>query len=329
MGSDLRGWSQVHGRAARGRNRRSQPAQDRLARIRFGVRAKSGAHDCTRAARAHARDSRCGDAAGRTGRYHPSNVVDARAPRASGGADRRRALSAACAQRGQLAGHASRGFGAGCPRRQRGGGAGVARTDRRAARGRLLGPGPARGGVCAGLPDAQGTGCVPRARSCAEAGTVRGVPRRRQAARNRRPCGRRHRARAGSPALARGGAARDGGARSDAGGEAARRRRVAGGACGGRVSGSASAGVAGFEKAEVTRGGVPLAELHRTSLESRFAPAVFFCGEVVHCTGRLGGFNFQWACRAGSRRGWRRALRARVGGEVHRTRGGPRRRPAR
>jgi predicted Rossmann fold flavoprotein len=59
------------------------------------------------------------------------------------------------------------------------------------------------------------------------------------------------------------------------------------------------AGCAGYDKAEVTRGGVPLAELHRTTLESRRHPGLHFCGEVVNVTGRLGGFNFQWAWSSG------------------------------
>jgi predicted flavoprotein YhiN len=59
------------------------------------------------------------------------------------------------------------------------------------------------------------------------------------------------------------------------------------------------AGTAGYDKAEVTRGGVPLAELHRTTLESRLHEGLYFCGEVVNATGRLGGFNFQWAWSSG------------------------------
>ncbi len=58
-------------------------------------------------------------------------------------------------------------------------------------------------------------------------------------------------------------------------------------------------GTDGFDKAEVTSGGVPLRELHRTTLESRLVSGLHFCGEVVHCTGRLGGFNFQWAWSSG------------------------------
>ena len=58
-------------------------------------------------------------------------------------------------------------------------------------------------------------------------------------------------------------------------------------------------GTDGFDRAEVTAGGVPLRELHRVSLESRRAPGLHFCGEVCHATGRLGGFNFQWAWSSG------------------------------
>lgn len=58
-------------------------------------------------------------------------------------------------------------------------------------------------------------------------------------------------------------------------------------------------GTDGYQKAEVTCGGVPLAELQRGTLESRRVPGLHFCGEVVNCTGRLGGFNFQWAWSSG------------------------------
>ncbi len=58
-------------------------------------------------------------------------------------------------------------------------------------------------------------------------------------------------------------------------------------------------GTAGFEKAEVTAGGVRLTDLHRSTLESRRAPGLHFAGEVIAVTGRLGGFNFQWAWTSG------------------------------
>lgn len=55
------------------------------------------------------------------------------------------------------------------------------------------------------------------------------------------------------------------------------------------------AGTEGYEKAEVTAGGVDTAELSSKTMESRKVPGLFFIGEVVDVTGHLGGFNFQWA----------------------------------
>jgi hypothetical protein len=51
----------------------------------------------------------------------------------------------------------------------------------------------------------------------------------------------------------------------------------------------------GYEKAEVTAGGVDTRGLSSKSMESRLVPGLFFIGEVVDVTGHLGGFNFQWA----------------------------------
>jgi predicted Rossmann fold flavoprotein len=51
----------------------------------------------------------------------------------------------------------------------------------------------------------------------------------------------------------------------------------------------------GYEKAEVTAGGVDTAELSSKTMESRKVLGLFFIGEVVDVTGHLGGFNFQWA----------------------------------
>jgi len=51
----------------------------------------------------------------------------------------------------------------------------------------------------------------------------------------------------------------------------------------------------GYEKAEVTAGGVDTRELSSKSMESRLVAGLFFIGEVVDVTGHLGGFNFQWA----------------------------------
>jgi predicted Rossmann fold flavoprotein len=59
------------------------------------------------------------------------------------------------------------------------------------------------------------------------------------------------------------------------------------------------AGTEGFEKAEVTGGGVDTAELSSQTMEARKLPGLYFIGEVVDVTGQLGGFNFQWAWSSG------------------------------
>ncbi len=54
----------------------------------------------------------------------------------------------------------------------------------------------------------------------------------------------------------------------------------------------APAGNFGFDKAEVTKGGVDTNELD--NLESKLTKNLYFIGEVVDVTGELGGYNFQW-----------------------------------
>jgi predicted Rossmann fold flavoprotein len=58
-------------------------------------------------------------------------------------------------------------------------------------------------------------------------------------------------------------------------------------------------GTEGFDKAEVTTGGVDTGELQARTMESRTVPGLFFIGEVVDVTGWLGGYNFQWAWASG------------------------------
>lgn len=55
----------------------------------------------------------------------------------------------------------------------------------------------------------------------------------------------------------------------------------------------------GYRPAEVTGGGVALDEVQRGTLESRRAPGLFFCGEVLDAFGPIGGHNFQWAWSTG------------------------------
>jgi predicted Rossmann fold flavoprotein len=59
-------------------------------------------------------------------------------------------------------------------------------------------------------------------------------------------------------------------------------------------------GTLGYEKAEVTAGGVPLTEVDASTLESRVAPGLWLCGEILDVEGRLGGFNFQWSWSSGT-----------------------------
>ena len=59
----------------------------------------------------------------------------------------------------------------------------------------------------------------------------------------------------------------------------------------------------GYEKAEVTAGGVDTDELSASTMECRKVPGLFFIGEVVDVTGQLGGFNFQWAWASGAAAG--------------------------
>lgn len=63
------------------------------------------------------------------------------------------------------------------------------------------------------------------------------------------------------------------------------------------------AGTEGYDKAEVTAGGVDTDELSAKTMESHKVPGLFFIGEVVDVTGQLGGFNFQWAWASGAAAG--------------------------
>lgn len=51
----------------------------------------------------------------------------------------------------------------------------------------------------------------------------------------------------------------------------------------------------GYDRAEVTLGGVSTDELSSATMEAKKVPGLYFIGEVVDVTGWLGGYNFQWA----------------------------------
>jgi hypothetical protein len=58
-------------------------------------------------------------------------------------------------------------------------------------------------------------------------------------------------------------------------------------------------GTEGYDKAEVTLGGVSTEELSSQTLESKKVPGLYMIGEVIDVTGWLGGYNFQWAWASG------------------------------
>jgi predicted Rossmann fold flavoprotein len=59
------------------------------------------------------------------------------------------------------------------------------------------------------------------------------------------------------------------------------------------------AGTEGYEKAEVTAGGVDTSSCSSKTMESAKVPGLYFVGEVLDVTGHLGGYNFQWAWASG------------------------------
>ena len=58
-------------------------------------------------------------------------------------------------------------------------------------------------------------------------------------------------------------------------------------------------GTLGYNKAEVTSGGVDTRHLSSKTMAASTVPGLYFIGEVVDVTGWLGGYNFQWAWASG------------------------------
>ena len=56
----------------------------------------------------------------------------------------------------------------------------------------------------------------------------------------------------------------------------------------------------GLAKAEAAAGGVDVAEIDPTTMQSRLIPGLFFCGEILDITGKLGGYNLHWAWASGA-----------------------------
>jgi predicted Rossmann fold flavoprotein len=55
----------------------------------------------------------------------------------------------------------------------------------------------------------------------------------------------------------------------------------------------------GYRKAEVTGGGVDLAEIEPRTMESKLHPGLFLSGELLDAFGPIGGYNFLWAWATG------------------------------
>jgi predicted Rossmann fold flavoprotein len=58
-------------------------------------------------------------------------------------------------------------------------------------------------------------------------------------------------------------------------------------------------GTLGFEKAEVTAGGLSLDEIDSRTMQSKLVPNLYFAGEVLDLDGPIGGYNFQAAFSTG------------------------------
>jgi predicted Rossmann fold flavoprotein len=58
-------------------------------------------------------------------------------------------------------------------------------------------------------------------------------------------------------------------------------------------------GSLGFKKAEVTAGGVDLAEVDSRTMQSKLLPGLFLAGEILDLDGPIGGYNFQAAFSTG------------------------------
>lgn len=64
----------------------------------------------------------------------------------------------------------------------------------------------------------------------------------------------------------------------------------------------------GYRKAEVTGGGISLAEVDPRTLQSRRVEGLYICGEILDAFGPIGGYNFLWAWCTGRAAGVAAAL---------------------
>ena len=54
-----------------------------------------------------------------------------------------------------------------------------------------------------------------------------------------------------------------------------------------------------WQNAQVTAGGIPLKQLRKNSLESKWISGLFFSGEILDLHGECGGYNLNWAWCSG------------------------------
>jgi predicted Rossmann fold flavoprotein len=62
-------------------------------------------------------------------------------------------------------------------------------------------------------------------------------------------------------------------------------------------------GTKGWKDAQVTSGGVPLAEVDMNTMESKLASGLYLAGELLDYDGLCGGFNLNWAFGTGLKAG--------------------------
>ena len=57
--------------------------------------------------------------------------------------------------------------------------------------------------------------------------------------------------------------------------------------------------VSGFEKAQVTAGGIATGQVDPDTMESKLCKGLYFTGELLDIDGICGGYNLQWAWTSG------------------------------
>ena len=58
--------------------------------------------------------------------------------------------------------------------------------------------------------------------------------------------------------------------------------------------------ICGYDKAEITAGGVDTKEISSQTMRARAVEGLYFCGEALDVSGRLGGYNLHWAWASAS-----------------------------